>query len=310
MATRSTQVADLHAEWFASWFDSAHYHRLYAHRDEAEAAGLIDRLMDRLRPVPGATAVDLGCGAGRHSRWLASHGLDVTGLDLSSASLDEARLSESPRLRFGRQDMRLPFGDEAFDFVFNLFTSFGYFQDPADHLKVVQNIARSLKTGGTLVLDYLNVSRAEALLVAQDLQERDGVRYQISRWADPGHIFKRIVIDDPHGGVQEHVERVAKLGLDDFRFMFELCGLSIAEVFGSYNLEPFDERTSSRLMLVARKPGNASSELPSRQVLTNTAECLWCHSEIRRQHRLRHPADDRGIDAQELEVAFFRSGTQ
>src|SRR6187431_1230449 len=119
-------------EWFASWFDSAHYHRLYAHRDEHEAAQLIERLIRRLRParsgpVESLSALDLGCGAGRHSRKLASLGLTVTGIDLSAESIREARHSETEHLRFQRGDMRKPFGTRAFDLVFSLFTSFGYF---------------------------------------------------------------------------------------------------------------------------------------------------------------------------------------
>ena len=34
--------------WFAVWFDSPHYHQLYAHRSDAEAAGFIDALTARL----------------------------------------------------------------------------------------------------------------------------------------------------------------------------------------------------------------------------------------------------------------------
>ena len=62
MNATSTRHAAREPEWFATWFDSPHYHRLYAHRDEREAAGLIDRLIEQLRPEEGASALDLGCG--------------------------------------------------------------------------------------------------------------------------------------------------------------------------------------------------------------------------------------------------------
>src|SRR5262245_17698378 len=142
--------------WFASWFDSPHYHRLYGYRDVSEAAGFVDALVDRLHPAPHANVLDLGCGAGRHARHLASKGLDVTGLDLSAGSIAQARRFERPGLRFRRRDMRQPLGIEAYDYVFSFFTSFGYFDDQSEHLVVVSNIAHSLRSGGTLVLDYLN----------------------------------------------------------------------------------------------------------------------------------------------------------
>jgi 2-polyprenyl-3-methyl-5-hydroxy-6-metoxy-1,4-benzoquinol methylase len=85
--TSATSAPSANLEWFASWFDSEHYHRLYAHRDEREASRFIDRLIARLRPATGADVLDLGCGSGRHATRLASHGLRVTGLDLSAESL-------------------------------------------------------------------------------------------------------------------------------------------------------------------------------------------------------------------------------
>ncbi|HET6957539.1 MAG TPA: methyltransferase domain-containing protein, partial [Vicinamibacterales bacterium] len=88
----------MHAEWFASWFDSPHYHQLYAHRDEAEAARFVDALVARVRPREGARVLDLGCGAGRHARRLASKGLQVTGIDLSANSIAEAKKTERPHL--------------------------------------------------------------------------------------------------------------------------------------------------------------------------------------------------------------------
>ena len=170
-------------DWFASWFDSAHYHQLYAHRNDEEAARLIDSLIERDVLIPGSHVLDLGCGTGRHSRYMACRGFDVTGLDLSAESLKLAKASESANLRFLRQDMRLPFRAGPFDHIVNLFTSFGYFDDPSDHMAVVHNIASALRPGGSLVLDYLNVRQAESRLTPVEVVERQGVVYRLTRWA-------------------------------------------------------------------------------------------------------------------------------
>jgi SAM-dependent methyltransferase len=188
-----------------------------------------------LEPEAGASVLDLGCGAGRHSVELASRGFEVTGIDLSAASICRASSTPAPNLMFLRRDMRRPFGAKAFDVVFNLFTSFGYFEGQADHLKVVRNIARALKPGGTLVLDYLNAQYAESHRVADELIERDGVMYHVTRWSDAGNLYKRIEVLDGHEAAPlVHVERIAKFGLDDFRAMFRLCGLRMERVFGDY----------------------------------------------------------------------------
>src|SRR6185503_6960146 len=94
------------SDWFSSWFDSVHYHKLYAHRDDTEAARFLDELIARLRPRRRARVLDLGCGAGRHSKYLRSKDLRVIGMDLAAGSIREAKKSEQPGLRFRQHDMR------------------------------------------------------------------------------------------------------------------------------------------------------------------------------------------------------------
>lgn len=273
------------SDWFASWLDSEHYHKLYAHRDDRDAADFISRLITWLQPAGGSSILDLGCGSGRHSRYLASMGFDVTGLDLSAQSMSLARQSKRSNLHFDRQDMRQPFGSDAFHYVFNLFTSFGYFEDPAQDLTVIQNIANSLKGGGHLVLDYMNVVHVQSHLKAEEAIERDGVIYSLSRWADAKYIFKRIAIMDDGRETEatrlEYTERVAKLMLEDFRFMFDLCGLVIEAIFGDYRLSPFSLQTSPRLIVVARKAEDRlEPELLPRQFFADAADGLRSHAQI------------------------------
>lgn len=277
------------AEWFASWFDSAHYHRLYVHRSDEEAAHFVDALIAQQRLRAGAAVLDLGCGTGRHSKHLASKGFDVTGVDLSAESLRMARTNESASLRFVRQDMRTPFGTRSYDCVVNLFTSFGYFEDPADNLTVIRNVAESLKPGGSFILDYLNVRRAESQLPADEVVERENISYHISRWMDADHIFKRIAIDDRRSAPLEWTERVAKLELEDFRFMLGLCDMTIEAAYGDYELSPFNVDASPRLILVARKAPAERLPLPVRKLPADAADRFRCDSEVARQDGLGHP---------------------
>ncbi len=256
-------------EWFASWFDSAHYHRLYSHRDQAEARAFVDRLIDRLEPARGASMLDLGCGSGRHARCMAARGFRVTGFDLSAGSLARARSRRGPPVRYVEQDMRQPFGTNAFDLVFNLFTSFGYFEDARDHSRVIGNIAAALTGGGMLVLDYLNADHVERHLVASEVVSRGEVIYKLTRWSAAQAFFKRIEIHDATlPAPLEYVERVAKLTLEDFQRLFNERGLVIEEVYGDYCLAPFDAVESPRLILVAAKRAARDRSAP-RQVLAD-----------------------------------------
>jgi SAM-dependent methyltransferase len=268
--TTTVQPASNDPEWFASWFDSVHYHKLYSYRDDAEAARFLDALVAHLKPGPAARALDLGCGSGRHSKQLASRGLRVTGMDLSASSIAEAKKNERARLRFLRHDMRVPFGRDVFDYVFNFFTSFGYFDNPRDHTAVVRNMAASLKGGGRLLLDYLNVRYAEDRLTSEEAKEIGGVVYRLTRWADACHFFKRIVIEDGSIAPIAYVERVAKFTLNDFERMFAPHDLAIEEVYGDYRLSPYDSLSSPRLIVVARKRASLDEKDYLRERLLRT----------------------------------------
>lgn len=112
-------------EWFGQWFDSPYYHVLYQHRDHDEAEAFMDHLNDYFAFTAEDEVMDLACGKGRHSIYLNSKGLKVTGVDLSPQNIEAASAHTNERLHFHVHDMRKVFRQEAFDYVLNLFTSFG-----------------------------------------------------------------------------------------------------------------------------------------------------------------------------------------
>ena len=241
-------------EWFKHWFDSSFYHKLYANRNEREAAGFVDALIEELCPPDHSKMLDLGCGNGRHSKRLSLKGFSVTGLDLSSSSILDAKKYESSNLNFFRHDMRLPFGNSYFDYVFSFFTSFGYFKSSLEDDQVLNNISRSLKPGGTLVMDYLNVAYADRSLVPAEENEIDGVVYKINRWIDEKHFYKRIVLANTGSRYPvEFNEQLRKFRLEDFNQMFANHNLHLQHVYGDYQLGSYDQERSPRLIMFAQK---------------------------------------------------------
>ena len=241
-------------DWFKHWFDSSFYRRLYANRDEKEAAGFAEELMKELQPTPGSRILDLGCGNGRHSKYLASKGFHVTGLDLASSSITIAKRSETPNLKFFCHDMREPFGKNCFHYVFSFFTSFGYFKTSAEDDKIISNMAQALKPGGTLVVDYINSTCAEKNLIPAETKENDGIRYFITRWTDDKYFFKKITIENTGSPVPvEFTEQVKKFSLDELKSLMAKYNLHVQNVYGDYALNEYDSETSGRMILFAKK---------------------------------------------------------
>ncbi len=240
-------------EWFAAWFDSPYYHALYQRRDEQEARFFIDRLLQTLAIPPGARVLDLACGRGRHARYLAEKAFDVTGLDISESSIAYARQFENERLAFYQHDMRQPFRINYFDAVLNLFTSFGYFDSDAEHERALQNVYTGLKPGGLFLLDFFNAYWVRRHLVRQEDITANGIVFHIRRSIRLGRVYKHIEFK-AHGHTYFFRERVRLFEQADFQAMFERVGLRLQQVFGDYNLTPFDVSTSERLILIAQKP--------------------------------------------------------
>ena len=240
--------------WYKDWFNSPFYHKLYFERDEKEAEIFIKKLIDHLQPAPGSRILDVACGKGRHSKTLASLGFEVTGIDISPDSIRQARQSERDNLEFYVHDMRLPFRVNYYDYVFNFFTSFGYFKTRREHDDSIRTIAKSLKTGGSLVIDYLNVHYAENNLVRNELKNHNGTSYDIHRWDDATHFYKKITIEDV--SLNEPLiftEKVSKFSLGDFTDMLSFQGLQVQEVYGNYQFHAYDTKKTPRMIIFASK---------------------------------------------------------
>lgn len=239
--------------WFKQWFDSSFYHHLYAGRNENEAAAFIDELLNEIQPQPSSSMLDLGCGTGRHSKYLSTKGFDVTGLDIAGSSIQKAKRSETASLRFYQHDMRDSFGHQLFDYVFSFFTSFGYFHHTADDHAVINNISESLKPGGVVVMDYMNAAWVEKNLVPKETKEIDGVIYHITRYADKKRIYKRILVEQLTGYPLVYREQVRKFEVSDFEELFSRNGLQLTNVFGDYTLGEYNKETSPRMIVMGVK---------------------------------------------------------
>lgn len=234
--------------WFASWFDTPYYHILYKDRDYDEAQQFMDNLTHYLNLPEEAKILDLACGKGRHSIYLNSLGFDVTGSDLSENSINEASKEENDTLHFKVHDMRDSF-EEKYDAIFNLFTSFGYFENDADNLKTLISIKESLTEYGFAVIDFMNVDFVIDNLVPTEIKTVDGIDFHIKRYVKDNHIYKEIDFED-NDEKFHFTEKVQALRLADFEAMMEEAGIFLLDVFGDYKLRTFYKNQSERLIMI------------------------------------------------------------
>ncbi|WP_396167978.1 class I SAM-dependent methyltransferase [Flavobacterium sp.] len=234
--------------WFASWFDTPYYHILYKDRNYREAQIFMDNLTHYLNLPDHAKVLDLACGKGRHSIYLNQLGFTVLGVDLSENSIEVANKNANETLHFEVHDMREPLEDK-FDAVFNLFTSFGYFDKEEDNLKTLIAIKENLSEYGFAVIDFMNVPFVLDNLVAEETKTVDAIDFHLKRYLLDGYIIKEIDFED-QGQKFHYTEKVRALTLEDFTQMMEEAGIYLLDTFGDYKLKKYHKKVSERLIMI------------------------------------------------------------
>ena len=245
-------------EWWESYFDSQYlleYEPIFTlERDRHEAARVIDVLG---LPV-GSRILDVPCGQGRHSHLLAEAGYDVDGLDYSEHLLKVARKrGTGSRLRYTRGDMRKLPGKwkGRFDAVVNLFTSFGFFDNPADDVRVIEEFARVLKPGGILLWHGGSRDGVMSRFLARDWwKTHDGTMIAHERSFDP--LSGILTIESSWTGPKRKSgRRIHRIRLYTATRLAELCaeaGLIVEQSWSGFDDRPLS-RVSGEMMLFARK---------------------------------------------------------
>ena len=235
-------------KWYSSWFDTPYYHILYKERDDSEAHEFMDTLTGYLNIPEGGTILDLACGKGRHSRYLNKIGYDVTGVDLSENSIEFAKQFENHRLKFEVHNMCQPYNKQ-FDAVFNLFTSFGYFDKDENNLNTIKAIKSELNTFGFGVIDFMNSDFVIDNLVPEEVKTVDDIEFNLKRYVHDGYIVKDITFT-AEGEDYQFFERVKAFTLSDFELLFQEAEVNLLDIFGDYKLRKFSAKTSERLVMI------------------------------------------------------------
>jgi SAM-dependent methyltransferase len=209
---------------------------------------------------PGAAILDLPCGVARHSLELARQGYRITAVDRTAAYLQVAReraAAQGLDLELIQADMRAFVRPGAFDLVLNLFTSFGYFEDPAEDRQVAENLCRSLKPGGMLVMEMMGKEVLARIFLPRDWQELpDGTLYLQERnmTHDWTWLQNRWILVGPDGQRYEYAVNHRIYDGAGLRRLLLDVGFDSVVLYGDLDGNAYDIH-ARRLVAVGRKPG-------------------------------------------------------
>jgi SAM-dependent methyltransferase len=215
-----------------------------------------EQIASLLKLQPSATICDLCCGIGRHSLEIGWLGYRVTGVDRTAAYIEQAGKKANEQqlnIRFVQEDMRNFCEPNAFDAVVNVFTSFGFFEDPADDKRVIENVYKSLKDGGKFLIDIMGKEVLARIFREKRWREENGllILEEAKLAEDFSSIDSRwIFIKDDRRDECSFTLRIysaAELGE-----LLKSCGFEQLKVYGDLSGSPYDQ-TAKRLVVLAHK---------------------------------------------------------
>jgi hypothetical protein len=148
--------------------------------------------------------------------------------------------------------MRQVYKEGEFDFVLNLFTSFGYFNSDKENEDTIKAMSANLKKGGQIVIDFMNSKKVISKLVENEEKKVEHILFKINRRVENGYIIKDIKFNDNNQSYHFE-EKVRALTLNDFKELVDKAGLKIINLWGDYDFNDFDAINSQRLILLLQK---------------------------------------------------------
>jgi SAM-dependent methyltransferase len=210
---------------------------------------LIRFVVEMLAPAAGARVLEFGIGTGRAALPLSQQGLQVSGIDISAGMLERLREKD------GAEAIELYEGDIAtmevrgeFDLVLCVFNTLYAVCSQAGQLATLRNAARHLRPGGHLILE-----NASPLMMLRGFRFNQLLGFSEPDGAAPltlmaGRLrpleqlirFHHIALS-PDAGVSTLPSEHRYIWPAELDLMAQLAGFDLAERFGGWSKEPYDE---------------------------------------------------------------------
>ena len=211
----------------------------------------------KLCPSSVESVLDLGCGPGRHVMGFARRGLSTTGVDLSGFLLNQAARhidNENLDATLVQADLLAYEPQQKFDLITNLFSSFGYYDNPEENQQVLANIYQWLKPSGCFVLDVFSKEQAALHLEPVHCSEYDNgdVRFERPLLIDNMSVYSNEWIlvrgEEAYRWQYQHYVYSAS----ELTTMLKQAGFSSVTIYGSFKGDDYD-MDADRLVMVAQK---------------------------------------------------------
>ncbi len=218
----------------------------------------------------GGPILELGCGTGRLLIPLAKEGYDVTGVDISTEMLKIARekaakASVQEKVELIEGDVRTFSTTKEYPLALSAVSSFMALDSLEKQIAGLENVRKAMRPGGLLILDLFNPNPSVLL-------EGDGRVNFVGEWElEDGSVVQEFSIRTTHASSQIHEitylydvlkpdgsidrhrtqVRLKYIGEPEGRLLLERTGYKVEAVYGSYELDPFDDYSPS-MIFVAR----------------------------------------------------------
>jgi SAM-dependent methyltransferase len=247
-------------EWWDDVFNRQAFLMLYQSSDLRLAATQVDQIQRLLKLSPPARVLDVCSGYGRHSIELAKRGFTVTGVDISEFQVDEARrlatqAGVAPTFIVGdARDIRVP---GPFDAALNMFLSFGYFATDAESQAMLDGIARALRPGGRLLIDFWNREHEIRAFEPMVLDRRDDEILEVEDWTFD-HLNGRLTwvntVIFPDGRRESWTQSIRAFTIVEIKRMLETSGFTLSAVYGGLDGSRYSIDSDAAIFVAERTP--------------------------------------------------------
>ena len=205
----------------------------------------------------GDRVLDSCCGVGRHSIELAKEGMSVTGVDITDIYIEAASQTAKEMnllIDFKIADVRDYCKENAFDYILNLYTSYGYFETQQEEQRYLENVYQSLVVGGKFIIDTMSKEALARDFIEDEWFEEDSkticLSYKIID--DFSRIVNRWMIIDEKGNRQDTTFSHKLYSGQELKNILLNVGFKNIKLYGALDGRLYDHNVK-RLVIVGEK---------------------------------------------------------